>query len=187
MEQIQKFINFQASAIHGTDPKALVTVGSWSEYASTDKQLENGRKFFNYYTDECLIKAGMESDGTLDYNQMHTYWTNKGSPFMTKASEYALGKPIVIGEFSSKKSSPLKDIAAEYKYAYDNEYAGAWDWSFTAADGNDDLSKCREGMTAIKDLANTQVDILGGATPAKDTCNVSCSDTAPTGSYTCKQ
>ena len=93
----------------------------------------------------------------------------------------------MIGEFSSKISSPLKSISEEYKYAYNNEYAGAWDWSFTAKDGNDDMTICKEGMNAVKDLANTKVDILGGATPAKDTCNVSCSDTAPAGGYTCVQ
>lgn len=31
MEQIQKLVNWSASAIHDNDPGALVTVGSWSQ------------------------------------------------------------------------------------------------------------------------------------------------------------
>lgn len=35
---------------------------SWSQYSSTDaslgKDIDPGRNFFNYYKDECLVKAG---------------------------------------------------------------------------------------------------------------------------------
>ena len=52
MQNLLKFHNIQAAAIKAADPKALVTVGSWSEYPSTDEQLQQGRNFFNYYKDE---------------------------------------------------------------------------------------------------------------------------------------
>ena len=149
MQQILKFINWQTAAIHDSDPKALVTVGSWATYASTDKVMENGRNFFNYYKDECLIKAGGKKNGTLDYNQVHNYWTAVGQPFQSSASDYGLGKPLVIGEFSSQKSSATQSIALEYKYAYNHEYSGAWDWAYLGGDGNDDLTIAQQGMQAI--------------------------------------
>merc|ERR1719461_1782394 len=67
MKNLLRFHNLHAAAIHAADPKALVTVGSWSEYASTDNVLESGRRFFNYYKDECLVKAGGDPRGTLDF------------------------------------------------------------------------------------------------------------------------
>lgn len=62
MEQIQKIINWSASAIHDNDPDALVTVGSWSERSQT-----NSFGYKNYYTDECLKATGGKANGTLDY------------------------------------------------------------------------------------------------------------------------
>ena len=73
MQDLQRFVNVQTAAIHAADPKALVTVGSWSEYASTDAAgLDPGRKFFNYWKPECLVKAGGQKSGVLDYYQIHT-------------------------------------------------------------------------------------------------------------------
>jgi mannan endo-1,4-beta-mannosidase len=39
MKELLRFHNKQASAIHTTDPKALVTVGAWCEYTITDENL----------------------------------------------------------------------------------------------------------------------------------------------------
>jgi hypothetical protein len=185
MEQMLKFINWQAAIIHDIDPKALVTVGSWATYASTDKVMEEGREFFNYYKDECLIKAGAIANGTLDYNQVHNYWTKPGQPFQSSASDYALGKPLVIGEFSSQKSSATKSISLEYEYALGHGYSGVWDWAFKGGDGNDDLGVALEGMAAVRGNDLVKVDILNGARPAEDTCGKVCSDEAPDGNYTC--
>ena len=41
VDSIQRFINWQAAAIHQTDPGALVTVGSWSEYPITDTRSDS--------------------------------------------------------------------------------------------------------------------------------------------------
>ena len=67
MKELLRFHNIQASAIHTADPKALVTVGSWSQFANTDAIVDKNKKFFNYYKDECLIKAGGHQNGTLDF------------------------------------------------------------------------------------------------------------------------
>ena len=70
----QGTIDLQTSAIKSIDPNTLVTVGAWSEHSSTNVILKNdGNKFFNYWSDECLIKSGQKENGILDFNQIHTY------------------------------------------------------------------------------------------------------------------
>jgi hypothetical protein len=44
----------QAAAIHAANPRALVTVGAWSEVSISSS---TGGKGFNYYTKECLAGA----------------------------------------------------------------------------------------------------------------------------------
>ena len=61
MKQILKITNWASAAIHSIDPEALVTVGSWSELS----QINSGG-YKNFYTDECLLKAGGKN-GKLDY------------------------------------------------------------------------------------------------------------------------
>ena len=74
IKDVLRFINRQAAAIHAADPKSLVTVGSWSQYASTDASGDSlgdgGRKFRNFYKDECLQMAGGQEAGVLDFFQM---------------------------------------------------------------------------------------------------------------------
>merc|ERR1711860_402493 len=52
VQRLLRFISLQANAIHTEDPKAFVTVGSWT-YKSVTNQL-NRR---NLYSDECLRYA----------------------------------------------------------------------------------------------------------------------------------
>jgi len=80
MERFLRFINWQSSAIHSEDPKALVTVGSWSELPQTDSF-----GYRNYYKDNCLRDAGGRQNGIIDFYQIHSYshggaW-NQNSPF----------------------------------------------------------------------------------------------------------
>lgn len=72
MEDILRFTNRIAAAVHRADGKALVTTGAWSEFSATDAVLESGRGFFNFYKDECLVAAGGEEAGVLDFYQIHT-------------------------------------------------------------------------------------------------------------------
>jgi len=134
MEELLRFHNLQAGAIKRADPKALVTVGAWSEHSSTDKL---GSGYFNYYKDECLIKAGKDKDGVLDLYQIHTYahqagLFDPGSPFgssLVKASNYGLDKPVVIGEFSAGSTHGGRTIESLYGEAVSRGFSGAWDWS----------------------------------------------------------
>ena len=54
IQTFQSFVNKHAACIHAADPKALVTVGSWSQYSATNAVLPGGKKFFNYWKDTCL-------------------------------------------------------------------------------------------------------------------------------------
>ena len=113
MKELLAFFNRHAAAIHAADPKALVTVGSWSQRASTDARVGKfGTKFFNYYKDDCLVAAGGHSapGGALDFFQVHSYANahdglfDAGSPFgknVESIKAYGLKKPMVVGEFSA--------------------------------------------------------------------------------------
>ena len=96
MKDMLRFFNQLAAAIHAADPKALVTVGAWSQWtiadgasavggalarANADQQQRvlaaeppaaatpatNAR---NYYSDACLVEAGGLAGGTLDFAQV---------------------------------------------------------------------------------------------------------------------
>ena len=75
--QVEIFLNSThphpqvADAIKSADPKALVTVGAWSERTITDEGSDGVSR--NYYSDECLVKAGGLADGTIDFVQVHSY------------------------------------------------------------------------------------------------------------------
>jgi hypothetical protein len=56
LSAVGRFINWQAAAIYEADPQALVTAGSSAQVTNTD----NFGKF-NFYKDECLVKAGNKS------------------------------------------------------------------------------------------------------------------------------
>jgi len=81
-----RFINRHSAIIKREDPKALVTLGSWSEHPQSDAFEDT----YNYYKDSCLIAAGGESSGTIDFYQMHTYsWNdnwNTNGPFRVRVN-----------------------------------------------------------------------------------------------------
>ena len=128
MSDIQRFINLCSGAIHRTDPKALVTNGSWCFYASTDV----GEKNKNYYTDARLIEAGGDKDGILDFYTVHYYdWAKvECSPFHHDASYWKLDKPLVISEFHPKTTFGVNENLL-YDELYKRGYAGAMAWSWT--------------------------------------------------------
>lgn len=192
MKELLRFFNLQAAAIRAADPKSLVTVGSWSQYASTDAKIVPGKVFFNYYKDECLIAAGGQPDGTLSFYQIHTYAHggkyDPGSPFGSNvgtARSYALDKPMVIGEFSAGSTRGGRTIQSLYRDAMTKGFSGAWDWSLKGGDGNDDEAIAVLGMGALKNEPAVHIDIGSGGGGGTQ---CSCSDTPPPpGTYTCAQ
>ncbi|MBI5928802.1 MAG: discoidin domain-containing protein [Chloroflexi bacterium] len=139
MNYIQQFINLLAGAIHRTDPDVKVTNGSWNMQVLTDVD-----GMMNYYTDERLIEAGGDPDGTLDFYTVHyypEYFDETTSPFHNPYSHWELDKPLVIGEFPAagiknlgngyKPRKSFQNIAKVMQYIYENGYAGALGWAYT--------------------------------------------------------
>ncbi len=144
MSDIQRFINLCAGAIHRTDPKVLVTNGSWSFFAS----FENPPKYKNYYTDARLIEAGGDKDGTLDFYSVHYYdWAGEvQSPFHHDASFWKLDKPLVMAEFAPKTTFGV-DASALFEELYKRGYAGAMAWSWTDANHDKMLENMKDVFT----------------------------------------
>jgi hypothetical protein len=137
MKYVQQFVNLVAGAIHRKAPEALVSNGSWSFKVLTDKEGNT-----NYYSDERLIAAGGDPEGTLDFYQVHFYpehFDNSLSPFHRPASWWGLDKPIVIAEYPigivEGRVDPAIDITETFKLAYDYGYAGALPWEYKNFNG----------------------------------------------------
>ena len=174
MSHIQTFVNRTVGAIKRTDPDVLVTNGSWSFRASSDKNLR-GVVYTNYYRDDRLIAAGGDSLGVLDFYSVHYYehFSTTQSPFHYDASYWGLDKPIVIGEFylsdprvdgnpDATFNVPWQDL---YKTLYDRGYAGAMGWQWfdwyaerTDMDGVDGTLNWPRMLTSMKTLSEEYPD-----------------------------
>ena len=65
MQNLLRFHGAHAKRIHEIDPKALVTVGAWSEFTLTNNETFGG---FNFYKDECMrLASGDEDDDNVCY------------------------------------------------------------------------------------------------------------------------
>lgn len=116
---------------------------------------------YNYYSNERLIAAGGDKDGTLDIYTWHYYdWAGKTySPFHRPASIWALDKPLVVAEFHLKNTF---DIPKNYLYPtlYNNGYAGALAWSWT----DNTVTKVEDILASLKfmwDNYRSDVDLIG--------------------------
>lgn len=166
---IQKMVNQAAGAIHRAVPGVLVSDGSWAFIASSNTISGD----HDYYSDSALKAAGGDADGTLDFLMVHYYeWAGKThSPFHHPASYWGLSKPLVIGEFPAKGLSdslgPMTPADC-WKYLYDNGYAGAMGWTYTAHDGFGGLPEAGQGMRALKTLDSQGVTLDFPPTAADD-------------------
>ncbi|MCR9252105.1 MAG: discoidin domain-containing protein [bacterium] len=163
MFEVQRFVNMCAGAIHRNVPDALVSNGSWSFKALTDK---NGNK--NYYSDAELIEAGGDPDGTLDFYQVHYYpehFGNDLSPFHRPAEYWELDKPILIGEFPADtighQANPGYSIEDAYEIAVEYGYAGimSWSWSSTGSFNRDFTGTTAQGLLKINELIPDALDL----------------------------
>ncbi|MBN1415660.1 MAG: discoidin domain-containing protein [Bacteroidales bacterium] len=143
MSQIQRFVNRVAGTVHREVPTAKVSNGCWSFYAGSDQGSN-----INYYSDDRLIAAGGDAQGTLDFYMVHYYdWGGTSiSPFHHPASYWELDKPLVIGEFSAHGPYTGIDPKTAYNYLYQNGYAGGLSWTWTGHDGNGNVTDASEGM-----------------------------------------
>jgi hypothetical protein len=156
MKNVRRFINLIAGGVHAEDPDALVTVGTGLAMNAQTGGLVNN------YADSLLIAAGGDRLGTLDFYEAHYYPQNEDevtSPFHHPASYWKLDKPILIGEFPAfgirefgKGFRPKTALSAEesYVYAFDNGYAGALAWTWTAHDGFGGIDDAAPGMLYLQ-------------------------------------
>jgi len=169
---VQKMVNQVAGAIHRNVPGVLVSNGCWAFIAGSNTVPGD----HNYYTDSALKAVGGDPDGVLDFYMVHYYeWAGKTrSPFHHPASYWGLDKPLVIGEFPAKGISDSLagtpgglSPANAWKYLYDNGYAGAMGWTYTAHDGFGGLPEAGQGMQAVK-TAHPDDVVLDFPPSAKD-------------------
>ncbi|KAH3796485.1 mannan endo-1,4-beta-mannosidase-like [Dreissena polymorpha] len=159
LKDILAFVALQADTIHKEDPKALVTVGSWT-YKTISDQLSRR----NFYSDKCLQEvAGGSVTARLDLYQIHTYDTLHlylpHDPFMVNASVYKLEKPVIIGEFSQKRGASMTS-PGQFNWAYYHGYSGSWSWSALGSDDAADSLEVQE--SGIRSLQNKNEQNFGG-------------------------
>ncbi len=139
-EDVMRFTNRIAGAIKRAVPGVLVSTG-----AVTAEKL-------SWYSDEALVDAGDDPDGTLDFYMFHYYgWNGPSlSPFVWGADEWEPDKPVVVGEMPSSSWTPSTPSSNKMKDSGDvNEllplllkggYAGGLYWQFQR-DGGDPWMK----------------------------------------------
>jgi hypothetical protein len=123
-QNVMKFINKCAGAIHRTDTTAKVTNGAWSFFATSDA--DGGT---NYYSDARLIAAGGDTAGILDFYTVHYYDWDDTSPFLEPCSHWNLDKPLVVAEFFTN-CKYCGTNNENHKTLYQNGYAGAMGWQY---------------------------------------------------------
>ncbi|XP_054161757.1 mannan endo-1,4-beta-mannosidase-like [Oppia nitens] len=157
IKRVLRFFNWLTAAIHTYDPKSLVTVGTWNPKTCT-KQCTD---CFNLYDNECMVRAGGKANGTLDFYQIHSYECGSEHPIKRTAQQYGLEKPLIVGEFSTKRSC-VSDSAQVYKHYYFSGYNGALAWQYNDHHDNDRDSRdvINHGMEAIRhETSNGVIDI----------------------------
>ena len=98
-----------------------------------------------------MVRAGGKSNGKLDFYQMHTYEYSPEFPIKRTADQYGLDKPLIIGEFSTKRSG-VSDSAQTYKHYYNSGYNGCLAWQYNDHNDNDRDSRdvINHGMESIR-------------------------------------
>jgi len=116
---------------------------------------------YNYYSDDRLIAAGGDADGTLDFYSVH-YYIHLGtaySPFLHSSNVWNLNKPIVIAEFAMSQNNGVpKDQL--FNRLYQTGYAGSLPWSWTDIN----LSSHADMLAGMKFMWNnykSDVDVNG--------------------------
>ncbi len=147
MYDVQRFVNMVTGAIHRLDSENPVTNGSWSFRALTD--ILTGTDEMNYYRDDRLIAAGGDSDGTLDFYQVHYYsWAGTAlSPFHNDKSYWNLDKELMVAEFHVEDTYGVlaNDLFDEL---YHRGYFGGWGWQYNESTLWADINPALQAMYA---------------------------------------
>ena len=126
-----------------------------------------------------MVAAGGKDNGKLDFYQTHTYESGPDFPIKRSAADYGLDKPLIIGEFSTKRSG-VSDSAQVYKHYYNSGYNGALAWQYNDHSDNDRDSRdvINHGMESIRhETSNGVIAVNIGQTHDDKpiTCPANCS------------
>jgi Secretion system C-terminal sorting domain len=129
MKDIQRTINWTASAIKTAQPGVKVTSGALG-FLSSIANAANG--YVNEYTDAKLIAAGGKANGTLDFYNIHYYdWAGiNGSPLHNDFATVNLDKPTIIAEYYPQDTYGVSrdNLGTTLK---NRGWNGSMVWSFT--------------------------------------------------------
>lgn len=133
VSDIQKFVNRTTGAIRRAQPGVKVTNGALG-FLTNMEDAENG--YWNAYSDANLIDAGGDSDGYLDFYNIHYYsWAGvNGSPFHNAYDPNKVDKQAVIGEYypdDLNVASPTIPASELGSKLMENNWAGSLVWSWT--------------------------------------------------------
>ncbi len=157
-----KLVN-EFNIIHSTN----LTAGQFISYIKKIISTLN----FNFYRDNLLIAAGGDTAGTLDFYYVHYYQQNGNlNSFLYPYSYWQLNKPLVVAEFfMNDDNGILRQFL--YPWLYQNGYAGALVWSWTAFPLSS-LSSSSETWSTINYMFNNYsqdiaINILTGVDATK--------------------
>ena len=129
---LKKVINKMAAAIRKEVPQAKITVGALGFLSALD---DSRLSFENNYSDAQLQQAGGETEGYLDFYNIHYYdWAGEaGSPFHNTFLESNLDKPAIIAEYYPDDTF---QVNAQYLGVelINNGWHGSLIWSYTDRD-----------------------------------------------------
>ncbi len=136
-ERVLRSINRIAGAIHRLDSQAKVSAGAHSiPYNTAISMKSHGTR--NYYSDEELIAAGGDPQGTLDFYQVHGYpeWNDAEKDadvnmFKLGKAHWQLDKPLIVGEHWNIIGAQNEMLDnTHYEFLHDQGYAGVWGWAY---------------------------------------------------------
>ena len=136
-QYLQQFVGMCAAAVHKSQSKVLVTVGSAAVKWGSNKY--EGNK----WSDGVLQKVTGDSLAYLDYWQVHYYeWINTyfSNPFTMSPQDYLLNdRPCVIGETPGLNTIYGFPISYEeiYEKPYKLGYDGVFPWTSNGAGKGD--------------------------------------------------
>ena len=134
-KHLQRYVAMSAAAIHASESKVLVTVGSasikWDRW--NDKDLQAQHK---------------DSQAFLDFYQIHWYlWMEKWYPLLSSPVRHKVtDRPLVLGELPARNGDKLpKGVTLQktFEFLFKTGYSGHCPWTSNGIDKNGGLDDLR--------------------------------------------
>lgn len=131
--QLQRYVGMSAAAIHRSNSKVLVTLGSAALKWNSPKY--DG----NFWSDAALQVQVADSEARLDVYQYHWYaWQEPYYPLLTSAAGHQLiDRPLVIGELPARGSKLLPagtTMGQAFEFFLANGHSGHYPWTSNGVD-----------------------------------------------------